>query len=134
MLASTLGDSASRLFGVIEAVGGFLAILLIIFFVAGRVTGRFEKPLTIALCLGPALVLVIIGLVVPAVTTFVTSLRNQQFLGQRDSKYVGLQNYRFDFTDPATQGDAAAHPAVVADRARVRGDRGAGWSRCWSTG
>ncbi|MGX7677272.1 carbohydrate ABC transporter permease [Jatrophihabitans sp. DSM 45814] len=102
ILASTLSDSASRLFSVIEAVGGFLAILLIIFFVAGRVTGRFERPLAIVICLGPALVLVLIGLVIPAITTFNTSLRNQQFLGQKKTKYVGLRNYRFDFTDHAT--------------------------------
>jgi alpha-glucoside transport system permease protein len=104
VLAGTLSDSASRLSSVVEAVGGFLAILLVVFFIAGRVTGRFEKPLTIAICLGPALILVLIGLVIPAVTTFVTSLKNQQFLGQHNTKYVGLQNYRYDFTDSTTQG------------------------------
>ena len=103
VLAGTLSESGSRLFSVVEAVGGFLAILLIIFFIAGRVTGRLERPLTIVICLGPALVLVFIGLVIPAITTFITSLKNQQFLGERDTKYVGLANYKFDFTDSATQ-------------------------------
>ena len=65
VLASTLSDSASKLCGVIEAVGGFLAILLVVFFVAGRVTGRLQQPLTILICLGPAVVLLIIGLVAP---------------------------------------------------------------------
>jgi alpha-glucoside transport system permease protein len=104
MLAGTFSESASKLLSVIEAVGGFLAILLIVFFVAGRVTGRFEKPLTVLICLGPALILVLIGLIVPAITTFVTSLKNQQFLGQKQTKFVGLRNYKFDFTDSATQG------------------------------
>lgn len=104
ILAGTLSEAATKLLSVVEAVGGFLAILLVVFFVAGRVTGRFEKPLTVVICLGPALVLVTIGLVVPAITTFMTSLRNQQFLGQRDTKFIGLQNYKFDLTDPATQG------------------------------
>jgi alpha-glucoside transport system permease protein len=104
VLAGTLSESATKLLSVVEAVGGFLAILIVVFFIAGRVTGRFEKPLTIVICLVPALVLVLIGLVIPAITTFVTSLKNQQFLGQRNAKYVGLRNYRFDFTDPATQG------------------------------
>lgn len=104
ILAGTLSEAAGKLLSVVEAVGGFLAILLVVFFIAGRVTGRFEKPLTVVICLGPALVLVIIGLVVPAVTTFVTSLKNQQFLGQRDTKYIGFRNYTFDLTDPSTQG------------------------------
>lgn len=90
--------------GVLEAVAGFLGILLIIFFVAGRVTGRFERPLAIIICLGPALVLVVVGLVAPALTTIVLSLKNQQFLGQLDTKYIGLANYKFDLTDSYTQG------------------------------
>jgi alpha-glucoside transport system permease protein len=104
VLASTLSDSASKLLGVIEAVGGFLAILAIVFFVAGRATGRLQKPIAVFICLGPALVLVTIGLIIPAVDTFVTSLKNQQFLGQLNVKYIGLANYKFDFTDPSTQG------------------------------
>jgi alpha-glucoside transport system permease protein len=103
LLAGTASESATRLLSVLEAVGGFLAILLVIFFIAGRVTGRFEKPLTVLICLGPALLLVSIGLVIPAVTTFVTSLKNQQFLGQKKTKYIGFDNYKFDFTDSATQ-------------------------------
>jgi alpha-glucoside transport system permease protein len=104
VLASTLSDSASKLLGVIEAVGGFLAVLAIVFFIAGRATGRFQKPLAIVICLGPALILVTIGLIIPAITTFITSLKNQQFLGQKGTKYIGLANYKFDFTDPSTQG------------------------------
>lgn len=102
ILASTLSESASRLLGVIEAVGGFLIVLALIFLVVGKVTGRAQKPLTVIICLGPALVLVLIGLVVPAITTFLTSLKNQQFLGEQDTKYVGLKNYKYAFTDSAT--------------------------------
>lgn len=104
ILASTLSDSASKLAGVIEVVAGFLAILLVVFFVAGRVSGRLQKPLAIVICLGPAAVLLVVGLVVPAILTIVNSLKNQQFLGQPDLKYVGLQNYKYAFTDPYTQG------------------------------
>ena len=114
VLASTLSDSISKLAGVLEAVGGFIAILLIVFFVAGRATGRLQRPLTILICLGPAIVLVVVGLVVPAVITFITSLKNQQFLGEKDcpphpspgfpcTKYIGLKNYKYAFTDSYTQ-------------------------------
>lgn len=101
--SSTLGQAASTLFGVVEAVGGFIAILLIVFFVAGRVTGRLQKPIAIVVCLGPALFLVLLGLIIPAITTINNSLKNQQFLGQLKTKYIGLANYTHAFTDPYTQ-------------------------------
>jgi alpha-glucoside transport system permease protein len=104
VLASVVSESASKLLGVVEAVGGFVAILFIVFFVAGRVTGRFQKPVTIVICLGPALLLLLVGLVIPAISTFLTSLKNQQFLGEKGTKYIGIQNYKDAFTDPYTQG------------------------------
>ena len=114
VLASTVSDSASRLLSVIEAVGGFLAILILIFFVAGRATGRLQKPVTVLVCLGPALLLVLVGLVIPAINTFVISLHNQQFLGQPACpphpspgfpcyKSIGLRNYTQDFSDAYTR-------------------------------
>jgi alpha-glucoside transport system permease protein len=115
ILASTFSDSVSRLWTVIEAVGGFVAILIILFLVAGRATGRLQKPIAVLICLGPAVLLVIVGLVVPAINTFIISLHNQQFLGQPKcpphpspgfpcSKYIGFKNYTNDFKDPYTQG------------------------------
>lgn len=114
VLASTLSDSASRLLGVLEDVGGFIAILLIIFLVAGRATGRLQKPVTILVCLGPAILLLIVGLVIPAIQTIILSFKNQQILGELAcpphptpgfpcTKYVGWENYKFDFTDNYTQ-------------------------------
>jgi len=114
ILASTLSDSTSRIWNVLESVGGFLGILILVFFIAGRATGRLQKPLTVLICLGPAIVLLIVGLVVPAIDTIIISLHNQQFLGQRACpphpspgfpcyKGVGLANYRYDFTDSYTR-------------------------------
>lgn len=114
VLASTFSESMSKLAGVLEAVGGFLAILLIVFFVAGRVTGRLQKPLAIIICLGPALVLLTIGLVIPAINTMVLSTTNTQASGQKftllngklvpiKAKNVGWDNYKFAFTDPTTR-------------------------------
>ena len=103
LASSTAGQAASTLFGVVEAVGGFVAILAIVFFVAGRATGRLQRPIAIVICLGPALFLVTLGLIIPAITTINNSLMNQQFLGQLDTKYIGLKNYTYAFTDPYTQ-------------------------------
>lgn len=98
LLASTLSDSVSKLAGVLEAVGGFIAIVLIVFYVAGRVSGRFQRPLTVLICLGPAMVLVVVGLVAPAIRTMFLSLR-----GSDSTRPVGLKNYTWVFTDPNNQ-------------------------------
>ncbi len=102
LMASTLTDAGSKFLGVIEAVGGFLLVLAIIFYLAGRVTGRFQRPLAIIICLGPAVVLAIVGLVIPAITTFITSLKNQQSITQPNAKFVGFKNYKYAFTDSTT--------------------------------
>ena len=113
ILASTLSESGDRLLSVIEAVGGFLAVLLIVFFVAGRATGRLQRPLTILICLVPAVVLALVGLIIPAINTIVLSFTNAQATGQRyhlvDGKlvpyttdYIGFKNYKFAFTDHDT--------------------------------
>ena len=114
VLASTLSDSGSRLLSVLEVVGGFVAILFIIFFIAGRVTGRLQRPLTILICLGPAVLLAIVGLIIPAIQTTITSFQNQQFLGEPHCppivagtpcvKGAGFSNYKYAVTDPYTQG------------------------------
>jgi ABC-type sugar transport systems, permease components len=103
MDSSTAGQAATTLLGVIEAVGGFIAILVIVFFVAGRATGRLQKPIAVVICLGPALFLVTLGLIIPAITTINNSLKNQQFLGQLETKYIGFKNYSYAFNDPYTQ-------------------------------
>ncbi len=103
MASSVAGQAATTLLGVVEAVGGFVVILAIVFFVAGRATGRLQRPLAILVCLGPALFLVLLGLIIPAITTINNSLTNQQFLGQKTSKFIGLKNYVYAFTDPTTQ-------------------------------
>jgi alpha-glucoside transport system permease protein len=114
VLAGTVSDSVSRITGVLEVVAGFVAILLVVFLIAGRATGRFQKPVTLLVCLGPAVLLVVVGLVIPAIQTLLLSLKNQQFLGEQAcpphptpgfpcTKYVGLKNYTADFKDQYTR-------------------------------
>ena len=67
---SPVSQAASTLFGVVIVVAGFVAILGVVFLVAGRVTGRLQKPVAVVICLGPALFLLLLGLIIPAVTTF----------------------------------------------------------------
>ena len=98
--ASTFSDSVGKLGQVISAVVVFFAALLLIFFLAGRATGRFQRPLTVAIFVGPAIVLLLIGLVIPSFRTFYLSLHGAAAI---HAPYVGFKNYGFAFTDPATQ-------------------------------
>ena len=98
--ASTFSDSLGKLGQVVSAAVVFFAAILLIFFLAGRATGRFQRPLTIAIFVGPAIVLLIIGLVIPSFRTFYLSLHGAP---AAHAPYVGFKNYRFAFTDPATQ-------------------------------
>ena len=115
VLASTAGQAASKLGDVVGVVGGFIAILLIIFLVAERARGRLQRPIAIVVCVGPAVVLAMAGLVIPAINTFWLSLTNTAATGQKfqlvngklvplTAKFVGGSNYAYAFTDPYTRG------------------------------
>ncbi|SHH33543.1 carbohydrate ABC transporter membrane protein 1, CUT1 family [Jatrophihabitans endophyticus] len=113
ILASTASQAGGKLFGVIATVTIFVAILLAIFAVAGRVTGRLERPLALVILVAPAVLLSLAGLVVPAIKTIATSFTNEQAAGQKfklvdgklveyKTQFIGLDNYTFDFTDSET--------------------------------
>jgi alpha-glucoside transport system permease protein len=77
------------------AVAVFFAVLLIIFFAAGRATGRFQRPLAISVFVGPAVLLLLVGLVIPAIRTVIFS-----FKGADSKSWVGAGNYSWTFTNP----------------------------------
>jgi alpha-glucoside transport system permease protein len=115
VLASTASQAAAKLGDVLAVVGGFVAILLIIFLVAERARGRLQRPIAIVVCVAPAVVLAMAGLVIPAINTFWLSLTNTQASGQKfqivngklvplTAKFVGGSNYAYAFTDPYTRG------------------------------
>ncbi len=94
-LASTLSDSISKFGMVFAAVGIFLAVMLVIFFLASRPQGRISRPLAIGVFLGPAVALLIVGLVYPAIRTI--------WLGFHDDygvRWIGFGNYKWIFTTP----------------------------------
>lgn len=113
LLASTASQAGSKLFGVLLTVAIFLAVVAVVFAVAGKVTGRLERPLAIVVLVAPATILAVAGLVVPAILAINSSFTNEQAAGQKfklvhgklveyHTKYVGLANYKFDFTDSYT--------------------------------
>ena len=113
ILASVASQAGSKLFGVVLTVAIFVAVLLVVFAVAGKITGRIERPLAIVVLVAPAVILSLAGLVVPAIQTIFTSFTNEQAAGQKlqiingklvsnSTKFVGLKNYKFAFTDSYT--------------------------------
>jgi alpha-glucoside transport system permease protein len=74
------------------AVLVFFALLLLLFFLAGRIRGRLQGPVAGVIFLGPAIVLLVIGLVVPAFRTTFQSLQNNS------GDFIGLENYGWIFT------------------------------------
>jgi alpha-glucoside transport system permease protein len=76
------------------ALLGFFAILLLIFFIARKANGRKQRPIAILVFLGPAMILLLAGLIVPAIQTILFSFKDANSV-----KFVGLQNYSWLITD-----------------------------------
>lgn len=77
------------------AIAIVLGLLLIIFFVAGRSRGRLQGVLAGVVFLGPAILLLLYGLIVPAFRTTAGSFQNAS-----GTDWVGLANYTWIFTAP----------------------------------
>ena len=82
----------------LAAVAVFVAVLLILFYALGRIRGRLSGPVAGVVFLAPAVVLVLIGLVVPAIQTITKSLYNAS-----GKKFIGMANYGWIFTTEANQ-------------------------------
>ena len=79
-------DNLPKLGQMFGAIAIFLAVLAVIFFIAGRANGKMQRPVAI----------VLFGLLGPAVRTFLLS-----FKGSASHHWVGLTNYKWLFTDPS---------------------------------
>ena len=88
-------NTASKLGLMVGVVVTFFAVLLIVFYLAGRSRNRIQTPLARLVFVGPALILRVIGLVVPAFQTFLFSFKNDF-----GTKFVGFSNFTWVFTTP----------------------------------
>jgi len=93
-MSSFWSDNLPKLGQMVGGIAVFLAVLAVIFFVAGRANGKKQRPIAIVVFLGPALVLLTVGLLAPAIRTFILS-----FKGSQSHTWVGLRNYQWLFTD-----------------------------------
>ena len=88
-------NTASKLGLMVSVVLVFFGVLLLVLWLAGKSKGKYQTPLARLIFLGPAVLLVTIGLVVPALQTFLLSFKNPS-----GTKLVGIQNYTWIFTTP----------------------------------
>src|SRR3954469_11481262 len=98
LAASTLSDAGLKLFNSFGTVLTFLAIVLVVFWAAGRAAGWFYRPVAILVFLGPAIALLLLGLVFPAILTFYLSLKNSE-----SNQFIGADNYTWAFTNSNIQ-------------------------------
>ncbi|MFC9329310.1 carbohydrate ABC transporter permease [Kitasatospora sp. NPDC057015] len=91
-------DASIKLGNSLGAIAGFLGILLVVFFVAGRASGRISRPIAVGVFLGPAVLLLIVGLVAPLVRTVYLSFYNDD-----SSRFLGGANYGWALTNTSVQ-------------------------------
>lgn len=80
---------------VLIAIAAFFAILMVVFYLAGKANGRKQRPIAIFVLLGPAMVLLMAGLIVPAVQTILFSFKDANSV-----KFIGIQNYSWLIGNP----------------------------------
>jgi alpha-glucoside transport system permease protein len=85
-------DGLPKLAYAAAGIAAFFGLLIILFFVLGRIKGRFSGPVALLAFLGPAVLLLVMGLVVPAIQTFIKSMQNPA-----GTTFIGFANYAWVF-------------------------------------
>ena len=78
-----------------SAIAIFFIVLGVLFTIAGRANGKKARPIALIIFLGPALVLLLAGVVIPGVRTILFS-----FINPDSNGWVGLANYQWMLEDP----------------------------------
>jgi alpha-glucoside transport system permease protein len=94
-MSEFLSENLPKLTSVLSAIAIFFIVLSALFAIAGRANGRKARPVALTIFLGPALVLLLAGLVIPAVRTILFSFMNPDSNG-----WVGFANYKWMTADP----------------------------------
>lgn len=91
-MVEEITEGISKLSSAVLAIAVVLGLLLLIFFIGGRVRGRLQGPVAGVVFLGPAILLLLYGLVVPAIRTTAASFQNAG-----GKEWVGFANYTWIF-------------------------------------
>ncbi|MDN4480329.1 carbohydrate ABC transporter permease [Demequina muriae] len=101
-------QGSNVLFGAV-AIVVFLIIVVLVMYGADLIKGRFREKITLIVLISPVLLLLGIGLIWPAIDTTWLSFNTVTDAPDPDTgiytttmQFVGLDNYRFAFSDPGT--------------------------------
>jgi alpha-glucoside transport system permease protein len=95
-MSDIFATSITKFGSVFTALAIFAIALGSIFFIAGKFRGKYARYIAILVFIGPAIILLTAGLVVPGVQTIIFSFRDPESI-----KFIGLENYRWMLTDPS---------------------------------
>lgn len=90
-----IATTAPKFISVFSSIAIFFLVLGFLFALAGRANGRKARPIAIAIFLGPAVILLLTGLMVPAIRTVLFS-----FMDPDSIKFIGFKNYIWIVSDP----------------------------------
>jgi len=90
-----LSETLSKFQQMGTALAVFFGVLLLIFYLGSKTAGRVQTPVARLVMLGPAVVLLTAGLIVPAIQTTIASFKDAN-----NKKFVGLANFNWVFTNP----------------------------------
>ncbi len=93
-----MNDTQPKLLMLVYGVVIFFAVVGVVLLVVDKAPKRGREKVQLAAFLGPAVLLLLIGLLIPAVRTFLLS-----FKGPGSVDYVGLDNYGWMFSDPGSR-------------------------------
>ena len=94
-MSEFLSASIPKFTSFLSALAFFFIVLGVLFIVAGRANGKKARPIALVIFLGPALVLLLAGLIIPAIRTFLFS-----FMNPDSNEWVGFDNYYWMTQDP----------------------------------
>ena len=95
-MSDIFATSITKFGSVLTALAIFAIALGSIFFIAGKFRGKYARFIAILVFIGPAVILLTAGLVVPGIQTIIFSFRDPESI-----KFIGLDNYRWMVTDPS---------------------------------
>jgi alpha-glucoside transport system permease protein len=95
-MSDIFATSITKFGSVFTALAIFAIALGSIFFIAGKFRGKYARFIAILVFIGPAVILLTAGLVVPGIQTIIFSFRDPESI-----KFIGLDNYRWMVTDPS---------------------------------
>ena len=94
-MSEFLSTTITKFTSVFTSVALFFIVLAVLFAIAGRANGKKARPIALVIFLAPALILLLAGLIIPAIRTFLFS-----FMNPDSNEWIGFENYYWMTQDP----------------------------------